>query len=81
MEHQQHHYHHVVMPARALIWLREHPFNLKVGAMIYLGGGGWGGDFLSANFMEKFFSVSDMDRNKYSESTYALKNIVFVEKK
>ena len=47
------------------------------------GGGGYGllgGKLLSANLMEKQFSVSDMGRNKYFESTLCLTKIVIVEK-
>ena len=44
-------------------------------------GGIFWGRFLSANLMESFFSVSDMDRQNILKALYALKNIVFVEKK
>ena len=53
--------------------LREHPFNLK----------GWvrgGGRILSANLLEKFFSVSEMGRKIYSVSNLCLKNYCFCGK-
>ena len=56
-----------------------HPFNLKEGGLcggVFFWGGGRG--MFCQQIWIKKFSVSDMDRNKYSESTLCLKNYCFV---
>ena len=53
-----------IAPGNHVLNLRDHSFNLK-------GGGLWGGGGGSVSkFDGKIFSVSDMDKHKYSENIY-----------